>query len=85
MEPRPTTRLLFLRHAEVEEAYHRVFGGRIDMAISALGRTQAAALAEYVSKKFALDAIYASPMQRVQHDPGTLLRARTPGGPGARR
>jgi len=65
--PEPTpTRLLFLRHAEVEEAYHRVFGGRIDMSISALGRRQAAALAEYVHRKFRLDAIYASPMQRVR-------------------
>lgn len=62
----PTTRLLFLRHAEVEEAYHRVFGGRIDMAISALGRRQAAALADYLGRRFAVDAIYASPMRRVQ-------------------
>ncbi|MBL9137796.1 MAG: histidine phosphatase family protein [Verrucomicrobiales bacterium] len=77
MSSSPTTRLLFLRHAEVEEAYHRVFGGRIDMAISALGRNQAAALAEYVSRKFSIDAIYASPMKRVQM---TLepLRARLP-------
>jgi len=62
----PTTRLLFFRHAEVEEAYHRVFGGRIDMAISALGREQARTLAEYVCRRFQLDAIYASPMRRVQ-------------------
>lgn len=62
----PTTRLLFLRHAEVENAYHRVFGGRIDMAISPLGEQQARALAEYVARKFTLDALYASPMRRVQ-------------------
>lgn len=62
----PTTRLLFIRHAEVEEAYHRVFGGRIDMEISALGRRQAAALADYLALKFKPDAIYASPMIRVQ-------------------
>ena len=73
----PTTRLLFLRHAEVEEAYHRVFGGRIDMAISALGRRQADALANYLGRRFAVDAIYASPMRRVQM---TLepIRARFP-------
>ena len=73
----PTTRLLFLRHAEVENAYHRVFGGRIDMAISPLGHQQAQALADYVVRKFPLDALYASPMQRVQL---TLapLRARLP-------
>ncbi|MGE3309025.1 MAG: histidine phosphatase family protein [Limisphaerales bacterium] len=60
------TSLLFVRHAEVEEAYHRVFGGRIDMAISALGRTQAAKLAEYVARRFSVDAVYASPMRRVR-------------------
>lgn len=66
MTPGLPTRLLFLRHAEVEEAYHRVFGGRIDMAISPLGHRQAEALAEYVARKFRPDAIYASPMQRVR-------------------
>jgi broad specificity phosphatase PhoE len=60
------TRLLFLRHAEVDDAYHRVFGGRIDMSISALGHQQALALAEYLTRKFHIDAIYASPMKRVQ-------------------
>ncbi len=62
----PVTRLLFVRHAEVEEAYHRVFGGRIDMAISALGGTQAEKLAEYVARRFSVDAIYSSPMRRVR-------------------
>jgi broad specificity phosphatase PhoE len=66
MTEQTPTRLLFLRHAEVEESYHRVFGGRIDMAISPLGHHQAEALAAYVSRKFQPDAIYASPMQRVQ-------------------
>lgn len=73
----PTTRLLFFRHAEVEEAYHRVFGGRIDMAISALGREQARALADYVCRRFTLDALYASPMRRVQMTLEPLL-ARLP-------
>ncbi len=73
----PTTRLLFLRHAEVEEAYHRVFGGRIDMAISALGRQQAAALAEYLVRRFSIDVLYASPMQRVRMTLEPLL-ARLP-------
>ncbi len=69
----PTTRLLFLRHAEVENAYHRVFGGRIDMAISPLGHQQALALAEYIGRKFPLDAIVASPMKRVQLTLAPLL------------
>lgn len=73
----PTTRLLFLRHAEVENSFHRVFGGRIDMAITPLGHEQARALAEYVGRKFELDAIYASPMRRVQLTLAPLL-ARVP-------
>lgn len=70
----PITRLLFIRHAEVEEAYHRVFGGRIDMEISALGHRQAAALAEYLGRKFQPDAIYASPMIRVQRTLEPVLK-----------
>ncbi len=66
MDSPAATRLLFLRHAEVEPAYHRVFGGRIDMAISDLGRSQAQALADYLARRFPIDAIYASPMRRVQ-------------------
>ena len=69
----PPTSLLFLRHAEVEEKYHRVFGGRIDMDISDLGRRQAASLAEYVSRRFKPDAIYSSPMKRVRHTLEPLL------------
>ena len=40
----PTT-LFLLRHGEVEDRYHRVFGGRIDMELSPLGHDQAAKLA----------------------------------------
>ncbi|MBX3744536.1 MAG: histidine phosphatase family protein [Verrucomicrobiae bacterium] len=72
-----TTRLLFLRHAEVEEAYHRVFGGRIDMGLSALGGRQAALLAEYLAAKFPIDALYSSPMRRVRETLEPLL-ARIP-------
>jgi broad specificity phosphatase PhoE len=59
------TRLFLMRHGEVESRYHRVFGGRIDMDLSPFGREQADALATY-AQKFPLDAIYASPMKRVQ-------------------
>jgi broad specificity phosphatase PhoE len=62
----PTTRLLLIRHAEVDDAYHRVFGGRIDMPLSPLGRQQAVVLAEYLTRKFKIDALYTSPMKRVQ-------------------
>ena len=59
------TSLLLVRHAEVEAKYQRVFGGRIDMDLSPLGHEQAAALAGWL-KRQPLDAIYSSPMKRVQ-------------------
>lgn len=59
------TILWLIRHAEVEAAYQGVFGGRIDMGLSPRGRQQAAALAEYLQKT-SFDALYASPMKRVE-------------------
>src|SRR5260221_11339208 len=59
------TRLLLIRHGEVEMRYQGVFGGRIDMNLSERGHEQAKLLARFLrSKQF--DAIYASPMKRVQ-------------------
>jgi len=64
-KPAVITRLLLIRHAEVELRYQGVFGGRIDMNLSERGHEQAALLAKFLrGKKF--DAIYASPMKRVQ-------------------
>ncbi len=62
--PSPT-RLWLIRHAEVEAAYQGVFGGRIDMNLSPTGQEQAACLAHYL-KVHQIDAVYASPMKRVQ-------------------
>lgn len=59
------TRLYLVRHAEVEVRYQRVFGGRIDMELSPRGHVQASALANYM-QRIPLDAIYTSPMRRVQ-------------------
>lgn len=70
------TRLLLLRHAEVEEKYHRTFGGRIDMALSARGIEQAETLARYL-RRSRLDAIYTSPMKRAQQTTSALARDRT--------
>ena len=61
----PVTTLYLIRHAEVEARYQGVFGGRIDMDISPRGHEQAATLADYLRRK-KFDAIYASPMKRVQ-------------------
>jgi broad specificity phosphatase PhoE len=59
------TRLLLARHAEVEVRYHKIFGGRIDMNLSPRGHEQAALLAKFLLAR-KLDAVYASPMKRVQ-------------------
>jgi broad specificity phosphatase PhoE len=59
------TRLLLIRHAEVEVRYHRIFGGTIDMNLSPRGHEQARLLAKFLRHR-KLDAIYASPMKRVQ-------------------
>ncbi len=77
----PTTQvttLWLIRHAEVEEKYHNVFGGRIDMDLSPLGRRQAAALAVYLEGR-PFRAVYASPMKRVQQTLGACLGNGLPG------
>jgi broad specificity phosphatase PhoE len=71
------TRLYLVRHGEVEERYHRVFGGRLDMALSALGQEQAEALARYL-QRVPFDAIYASPMRRVQQTLDRLVQNQKP-------
>jgi broad specificity phosphatase PhoE len=72
-------RLILVRHAEVESPYQRVFGGRIDMALSPRGLEQAAALAAFLAAHApGLDAVYASPMRRVQQ---TLAPFRNNGAP----
>jgi broad specificity phosphatase PhoE len=73
----PPTQLLLARHGEVEENYHRTFGGRIDMNLSARGHEQAKMLARFLQNK-KVDAIYASPMKRVQQ---TLAPFLTNGAP----
>ena len=67
------TRLLLIRHGEVEISYHRKFGGRIDMNLSPNGRRQAKVLANYLRHK-TIDAIYASPMKRVQQTLAPTLK-----------
>lgn len=61
----PATHLFLIRHGEVEDRYHRVFGGRIDMNLSPRGREQAQLLAQHLRKR-RFDAVYVSPMKRAQ-------------------
>lgn len=71
--PPPATRLLLIRHGEVEEKFQGVFGGRIDMNLSPRGKQQARVLADYLRRK-TIDAIYASPMKRVQQTLSPTLK-----------
>lgn len=74
--PNHPTQLYLIRHGEVETRYHRVFGGgRMDMALSPLGHDQGAALAQWMEGS-KLDAVYASPMLRVQQTIAPLLARR---------
>ena len=74
-EPRTpaATRLLLIRHGEVEARYQKKFGGWIDMNLSPNGQQQAKILADYLGSK-TIDAIYASPMLRVQQTLAPTLK-----------
>jgi broad specificity phosphatase PhoE len=74
--PQPT-HLLLIRHAEVEQRYHKIFGGVIDMNLSTRGQEQARVLAEFLRGK-KIDAIYSSPMQRVQQTLVPFLKNSAP-------
>ena len=74
--PHHPTQLIFIRHGEVEEKYHNVFGGcRIDMTLSDLGRQQAEAIARWLEPEV-LNRVYASPMERVRQTMAPLLNAK---------
>ncbi|OYW76873.1 MAG: hypothetical protein B7Z37_06665 [Verrucomicrobia bacterium 12-59-8] len=68
--------IYLIRHGEVEEKYHKVFGGsRIDMGLSPQGLQQGEAVAAWL-KDTKIDAVYASPMLRVQQTMSPLVRQR---------
>lgn len=74
--PNHPTQLYLIRHGEVEERYHKVFGGsRIDMGLSPLGLKHGEAVARWLAET-PLDAIYASPMLRVQQTLAPLAKQR---------
>ena len=73
----PSTRLLLIRHGEIEPRHQHTFGGRIDMSLSARGHKQAKTLAKYLRGK-TIDAIYASPMKRVQQTLAPFLNNGAP-------
>jgi broad specificity phosphatase PhoE len=66
--------LYLIRHGEVEERYHRVFGGsRIDMGLSDEGHRQAAELGRWLSQR-GVHTVHASPMRRVQETMAPFLQ-----------
>jgi len=68
------TRLILIRHGEVEERYHRVFGGsQIDMELSERGHRQVQALADYLAPT-PPEIVYSSPMRRVQQTLAPLAK-----------
>ncbi len=74
--PHHPVQLVFVRHGEVEERYHQVFGGsKIDMALSARGQRQAEAVCQWFGQE-RIDAVFASPMQRVRQTMDPLLKSR---------
>jgi broad specificity phosphatase PhoE len=76
-KPQQPTRLLLIRHGEIESRHQHTFGGRIDMNLSARGHEQAKTLAKYLRGK-TIDAIYASPMKRVQQTLAPFLNNGAP-------
>jgi len=76
-KPSHATRLLLIRHGEIEPRHQHTFGGRIDMNLSERGHEQAKTLAKYLRGK-AIDAIYASPMKRVQQTLAPFLNNGAP-------
>ena len=75
--PVTPTRVLLVRHAEVEVRYHKIFGGTIDMNISPRGHEQAGLRAKFL-RTWSLDAVYASPMKRVQQTLAPFLENGAP-------
>jgi broad specificity phosphatase PhoE len=75
--PENPTRLLLVRHAEVERTYQKIFGGKIDMNLSPRGHEQAAVLAKFLRTR-KLDVICASPMKRVQQTLAPFLKNGAP-------
>ena len=68
------TRLILIRHGEVEERYHRVFGGsQIDMELSERGHRQVQALADYLAPT-PPEIVYSSTMRRVQQTLAPLAK-----------
>ncbi len=59
------TRIYLVRHGDVEERYHQVFGGKLEMELSPKGHSQAQSLGGFFKDKV-IDSYYCSPMIRTR-------------------
>ncbi len=64
--------LLLLRHGYVDGIDPPRFRGRVDIPLSRLGVAQAAASADYLSRRFRIDKIYTSPLSRCRVTAGAV-------------
>jgi probable phosphoglycerate mutase len=58
------TRFLLLRHGHVEGVLPKRFRGRMDLPLTPTGQRQARDAADYVGDRYAVDAVYSSPLRR---------------------
>jgi len=58
------TRLLLIRHGQTIHNTQRLISGRSDIPINEIGHQQAKLMAERVKAEYAIDVLYASPLQR---------------------
>ena len=56
-------KMILVRHAEVEEAYHKCYNGHIDISLSARGKEEAKALGSHLKAK-EFDAVFCSDLKR---------------------
>lgn len=77
--PKPHTRALFVRHAEVENPDGVLYGRLPGFSLSAVGREQAEATAAHLAG-WRIDAIYSSPLERAW-ETAEIIAQRFPGVP----
>ena len=61
------TRLIFIRHGQSEANLQNRFAGQTNVPLTELGRAQARAAAEYITKREKIDKIYSSDLQRAHN------------------
>lgn len=58
------TRLLVIRHGQSVSNLRGIFTGHLDLALTEIGRTQAAVTANYITSTYTVDAVFASDLSR---------------------